>query len=112
SGTCIHEFAGGNRCNEEEGPCALATCDEERRTCYAPETTACDAAERELRCSSTTACGASVEWRGLTRYCSGSSPECDGAVVTSDTWQIEQTCGSDEVCGGSPAACQPSLSCV
>lgn len=112
AGHCVHEFPDENRCTES-GSCALEACDEERRTCYASSTTVCDESEREVRCSTTqSGCGGSIEWRGVTRYCSGSSPDCDGEVIASDVWESDASCEPSQVCGGVEASCQDSLECV
>lgn len=110
TGQCLHEFPTSNRC-AESGPCALTTCDEERDSCYQPDTFVCTT-ETEDRCKpndSIQKCGGEIQRRTTSSYCSGTSAACDGATVTGKFLTLEECYGS---CDAEAVACAPTLSCV
>lgn len=107
SGDCAHEFT-GNRCTGSGGDCDSTTCDEARDTCLRPDTHACDSWSEE-QCSSS-ACGGDVQERTVTRYCSGSSASCNGAV-SNGTWSTTSNCSSEQKCDDDSYSCEDGLGC-
>jgi len=82
---------------EYECPCP------EGRCCYNCEFLvgmACADAGWEYQCSpgGVGSCNANYETRQLFQICSGSSPECDGPVVTGSGWVVIDQCKSYEQC--------------
>lgn len=111
TGQCQHQFPTLARCTES-GPCALTTCDEERDSCYQPDTFECET-EYEDRCKpvdgSEPKCGGDLQRSTTSTFCSGTSAACDGATTTSSFVNIEDCRGH---CDPETVACVQAIGCV
>ena len=108
-GVCTHEFT-GNRCTAS-GDCALSTCDEQRDSCFRPNTYVCKS-EVQTRCSATNSCSADVQTRTVETRCSGSSAGCTG-TPSNPSWTVATNCNNNQVCtqSGSNFSCTNKLGC-
>lgn len=100
--TC--EVTGGiGECLDCEMGCELGACVERECTTgqccddgfFRPASHVCST-ESEYRCDGTD-CGADAQEREVTRNCTGSSSDCDGAV-TNGSWTTVEACTTDQVC--------------
>lgn len=106
NGACVHEYPNGNRC-ALSGPCALATCNEQRDSCFETEGTECGSAT-ELRCQDT-ACGGDVQVRTNVGYCNGQSASCADDVL--GTWTTQTSCNGSQTCDPQTLTCVDTLGC-
>lgn len=108
-GSCAHQYPSNNRCNGS-GPCALGTCDENRDSCYRPDTYQCDSSSDTVCVSN--ACGSDVYTVTTTTYCSGNSASCSGRAVEGSP-QVSQACDNNSACASdsSGAQCEATLGC-
>ena len=109
AGSCAHEFT-TNRCTAT-GDCALSVCDEQRDSCFRPNTFACSSTV-QTRCSSTTACSGDVQTRTVQTFCTGNSAACNG-TPTDPAWTTSSNCNANQVCtqSGSNYSCTDKLGC-
>lgn len=106
-GACQHQFPTNDRCTED-GPCALAECDEERDSCYEPAGTQC-LSQTEKRCEA--GCGGDVQSRTVTASCTGNSPDCTG-TPTNPAFVDSTACSSTQACNPSTFTCETTLECT
>ncbi len=65
----------------------------------------------EYRCADgVDGCGANVEVRNIDKYCSGTSPSCDGHNLPGE-WNIVESCLPSEMCNTNSFTCEFSSSC-
>lgn len=95
----------------ESGPCALTTCDEERDSCYQPDSFVCSTVV-EKRCKpidgKTPKCPGVIQQRTTTTQCSGTSADCSG-TITSGNFVFSEDCGG--ICNADTITCQPTVQC-
>ena len=106
-GACQHQFPTNDRCNED-GPCALTECDEDRDSCYEPAGTQC-LSRTERQCES--GCGGDVQSRTVTANCTGNSPDCTG-TPTNPAFVDSTACNGTQACNPSTFTCQTTLECT
>lgn len=108
AGACTHQFT-GNRCTAS-GPCALTVCDEQRDSCFEPNTTVCSESA-ETRCSST-GCSSDIQTRTVQTRCPGNAATCSGSV-SNPSWAASTNCNDNSVCtkNGSNYSCVAKVGC-
>lgn len=95
----------------ESGPCALTTCDEERDSCYQPDSFVCSTSE-ETRCKPIDGkqpkCPGMIQRCTTTTRCSGTSAACNGVSDTNNFHNVEDCRGK---CNADTVTCEPTIQC-